>query len=150
MNLDKKKVLSNALEVCEKKIQDLQFEMQTLITDASNDTKSSAGDKHETSRALMQLEQEKLQQQLSILQLYKEELLKIDPNSQHESIRLGSIVMCEKETFFISIPFGRTEFENTTIFLISPQSPLGKALIGKKEKDEVEFNQRTYCIIEVA
>ncbi len=149
MNFDKKKLLTTILQQCELKIQALQKEVHTLITDAGNNTKSSAGDKHETSRALMQLEQEKLQNQLAILQQQKEELLKINSEQTHDSVRFGSIVQSESETFFISIAFGKIMVDSTTIFLISPQSPLGNAMIGKKKKDIIEFNKRNYTIKEI-
>lgn len=46
----------------------------------TSETKSSAGDKHETGRAMLQLEMEKAGQQLHSIRQMKETLSRIDPS----------------------------------------------------------------------
>ena len=57
------------IEACRAYLQEKQTSLQLIITDINEathtETKSSAGDKHETGRAMMQLEQEKLNKQLA-------------------------------------------------------------------------------------
>ena len=54
----KEKVHAACLQLLTDKIKVIQDNLQGLTQGAENDNKSSAGDKHETARAMMQLEQE--------------------------------------------------------------------------------------------
>lgn len=113
---------------------------------ANNETKSSAGDKHETSRAMMQLEQEKLGKQLKELEEQRSELEKIDISKPSVQIAKGTLIQSDKGFLFISIGLGKISVDGKTVFAISPQSPLGLKLLGKKENDVVEMNAVNYTI----
>lgn len=113
---------------------------------ANNETKSSAGDKHETSRAMMQLEQEKLGKQLKELEEQRSELEKIDISKPSVQIAKGTFIQSDKGFLFISIGLGKISVDGKTVFAISPQSPLGLKLLGKKENDVVEMNAVNYTI----
>ena len=56
----KQNIYSQCLLILNQKIEELNSALATATESANNETKSSAGDKHETARAMMQLEQEKL------------------------------------------------------------------------------------------
>ena len=62
--------IDNRFETIQNTIKDIQ---KSLLSE----TKSSAGDKHETGRAMLQLEREKAGQQLAEIQKIKEILLKL-------------------------------------------------------------------------
>lgn len=113
---------------------------------ANNETKSSAGDKHETARAMMQLEQEKLSHQLKELQEQKSELVKIDLSKPSAQIAKGTLIQSDKGFLFLSIGLGKITIDDKTVFAISSQSPLGIKLLGKKENDVVEMNGIIYSI----
>lgn len=117
------------------------------VTEAgNNETKSTAGDKHETGRAMMQLEQEKLGKQLQEAEGQLAEFEKIDFARLHQTIALGSLIETTRGFFFITLSIGKMDVDGTIIFAISPQSPLGALLIGKKQKDTVVFNGVSYEI----
>jgi transcription elongation GreA/GreB family factor len=113
---------------------------------AENETKSTAGDKHDTARAMAHLEQEKLAKQMQEIQQLAKILQKINPSSIHESIQFGSIVHTNSGNFFLSVGLGKIEHELEEYYTISTQSPLSKALIGKKKYDNFTFNGRKYSI----
>lgn len=113
---------------------------------ANNETKSSAGDKHETARAMMQLEQEKLGHQLKEVQDQRSELEKIDIAKPSAQIAKGTLIQSDKGFLFLSIGLGKIIVDDKTVFSISPQSPLGIKLLGKKENDVVEMNGVKYTI----
>ena len=113
---------------------------------ANNETKSSAGDKHETARAMMQLEQEKLGHQLKELQDQKSELEKIDISKPSTQIAKGTLIQSDKGFLFLSIGLGKISVEDKNVFAVSPQSPIGIKLLGKKENDAVEMNGVKYKI----
>lgn len=114
-----------------------------------SETKSSAGDKHETGRAMLQLEMEKASQQIVVVQQMKEILHRINPDDVSKVIRLGSLVHTNKATYYLSISIGAVAVENDMYFVISSSSPIGKLLIGKKVNDIIQFNGQQIKITEV-
>lgn len=114
-----------------------------------SETKSSAGDKHETGRAMLQLEMEKASQQIVVVQQMKEILHRINPDDVSKVIRLGSLVHTNKATYYLSISIGAVAVENDMYFIISSSSPIGKLLIGKKVNDIIQFNGQQIKITEV-
>ncbi|MCH2033709.1 MAG: 3-oxoacyl-ACP synthase [Tenacibaculum sp.] len=114
-----------------------------------SETKSSAGDKHETGRAMLQLEMEKASQQIAVVQQMKEILHRINPDDVSEVIRLGSLVHTNSATYYLSISIGAVAVDNDMYFVISSSSPIGKLLIGKKVNDIIQFNGQQIKITEV-
>ncbi len=106
---------------------------------SNNDTKSSMGDKYETGR-------EMLQQEINNLQIQQNEVLKqqdfLKTISAKVSIKAekGAIITTERGMFFISVSLGEINFENQKIICISPESPLAKAMNGKKSSEEFSIN----------
>tara|TARA_B100000809_G_C15064818_1_gene503782 strand:- start:729 stop:1187 length:459 start_codon:yes stop_codon:yes gene_type:complete len=104
------------------------------------ETKSSAGDKHETGRAMLQLEMEKASQQLEGSSQMNEILSKIDISKPSKNACLGSLIFTEKATYFLSISAGQIIVDEKKYFAISVSSPIGKLLLGKSEKEVISFN----------
>ena len=67
-----------------------------------SETKSSAGDKHETGRAMLQLEREKAGNQLADIQKQQELFSRVGVDTSSEVTRLGSIVTTDKGVLFFS------------------------------------------------
>jgi len=107
----------------------------------TSETKSSAGDKHETGRAMLQLEMEKAGQQLQAVQQMKETLAKINLK-ESEVVSLGSLVDTNLGTYFISISAGQLSLANKMYFAISTSSPIGKLLLGKRVGESLVWNGR--------
>ncbi len=115
-----------------------------------SETKSSAGDKHETGRAMLQLEMEKAGQQLASIHQMKETLAKIDPLKRTDIASLGAIVETSQGHYFLSVSVGQIEFQRTMYFAISTSSPIGRLLLGKKEGEELVWNSRKIKIYEIS
>jgi len=111
-----------------------------------SETKSSAGDKHETGRAMLQLEMEKAGQQLAGITQMKEILAKIDVTKISKIAHLGSVVETEFVNYFLSISAGQIVIADKVYFAVSVSSPIGKILLGKKLDEEVVFNGKTSTI----
>ena len=123
----------------------LQTVQETISSNQNalqSETKSSAGDKHETGRAMLQLEMEKAGQQLQDILLMKETLARINPKQTKSIASLGSIVYTSQATYFLSISAGQLVVENKDYFAISISSPIGKLLLGKKKGDIFTFNAK--------
>lgn len=132
--------------------QRLQTTQQTISSNQKalqSETKSSAGDKHETGRAMLQLEMEKAGQQLQSIQLMKETLARINITKEAEVVSLGSVINTTQANYFLSISAGQLIVANKTYFAVSPSSPIGKVLLGKKENDMVAFNEKKFKLEKV-
>ena len=108
-------------------------QIETLIQDkrnSNNDTKSSMGDKYETSREMLNQEiNQLLLQQKNILD-QQNQIQKLKPEL-HSTIEFGSVVY--------------TSFINA----ISTDTPLAKAILGSTKGDKFTVNQKEHQILEV-
>ncbi len=127
----------------------------TRINDAiselgeSNDGKSSAGDKHETGRAMMHLEQEKLSKQLQEWNNQNDLIQKIDVSKTPNGIGLGSLVETNRGTFFLACNLGKLTIDDQEVIIISLQSPIGEKLMNHKQGDQFDFNNTRYEIFKL-
>lgn len=121
------------------KITQTQKAMEEAQIAANQETKSSAGDKHETGRAMMQLEIEKYSGQLTEWLKVLQELERIDPKRACNSVEVGALVICNNGSYYISIAAGKLSYEGKTYFAVSPASPIGELLIGKTSGTILDF-----------
>lgn len=142
----KEKVYSHYLKTINDKIQLLQYALSDLKESGSNETKSTAGDKHETALAMLQIEQENKRTQLSDALIQKAALEKINPTISADRIMSGSLVKTNRGFFFISIALGKALIDGISVIAISPQSPLGMQLMGSQVGDALEINNNRYVI----
>jgi len=128
------------------KLKDLNAMMDDLNEASKNETKSTVGDKHETSKAMMHLEQEKLGSQIKEIEFQIKEFNAINFTTVTNNVVLGSLVKTTKGYFFIAAATGKMQIDDKTIFAISNKSPLGLKLMGLKENESIEFNKTNYTI----
>jgi hypothetical protein len=135
------------MDLLNKKIEELNSALNNVTEAANNEVKSSVGDKHETSRAMMQLEQEKLSKQLKELLDQRSELERIDITRSSDYVTKGTLIQSDKGYLFLSIGLGKIVLDEKTVFVISPQSPLGMKLMGLRENDSTELQGMKYLIL---
>lgn len=145
MNI-KNEILIHCKQVLTEKVHSFKDKLNELVSDAENDSKSSAGDKHETARAMMQLEQEKLISQFNEADRQLEILSSINPDEEVKFVRTGALVETNKGIIFLSIPMGRIKVKDADIMVISAIAPLAKAMMNAKKKETVSFNGTDYLI----
>jgi transcription elongation GreA/GreB family factor len=145
-----KKVLFNHCRAyLEKKMKTLEQQKKRLQKDLTSETKSSVGDKHETGRAMIQLEREKLGNQIREIELNYQRLNTIENVKTSNSISLGSIIFTDKANYYVAIAADSCEVNSKVFYCISSQSPIGKLLIGKKVNESIIFNNIESTIIEI-
>jgi len=113
------------------------------------ESKSSAGDKHETGRAMLHLEMEKASQQFEVVKHMKDVLERIQINSVSEHIKLGSLVTTDTGIYFLSISAGELIVEGKQYYAVSTSSPIGTLLLGKKAGAEISFGAKIIKILAV-
>lgn len=138
----KEELYNQCQDFVNKRLQTVQDTITSNQKALQSETKSSAGDKHETGRAMLQLEMEKAGQQLSSITLMKETLAKIDISKTSNIASLGSVVVTSQANYFLSISAGKLIACSENYFAVSISSPIGKLLLGKKENDLIVFNEK--------
>lgn len=131
------------------KLQTIEKTIQSNKNALNSETKSSAGDKHETGRAMLQLEMEKAGQQLKTANEMQQQLDRVDMGHSSEIGCLGSIIQTNQLNYYLVISIGKIATKQGDYFAISPQSPIGKLLLGKSKGDQITFNNKQILIEKV-
>lgn len=113
------------------------------------ESKSSAGDKHETGRAMLQIDRENAGKQLQEVENVMQLLKKIDVGASSDYARLGSLVYTDKTNYFLSISVGDLVVSKTHYVCVALNSPIGQLLTGKKKGDLFSFNGKDFKITSV-
>jgi len=141
MSNDLKVQLYNfCLDFANTRISNAHKAMSDAQNSANSETKSTAGDKHDTARAMMQLEVEQQAKQFSEANKFKQALAQFTPESGKDTVALGSLVLTNTANYYLSISVGKIEIKEDLYFAISPLSPIGKELLGLKQGDSFQFN----------
>ena len=115
--------------------------------EASNDdTKSSAGDKFETTREMMAQDIGRTKGLLADAQQNLKVLESISDVGIGDRVRNGNLVYTNQGVFYISISAGSLSAGKDQAFAISVLSPVGKQMVGKKIGESFTFNQKEYQI----
>ena len=108
---------------------------------SNSETKSSAGDKYETGRAMAQQERDRHAQQLHEAQQLLAALQKLNPGLPADAVRPGALAATSLGLFYVSIGAGRlTTAEGQEFLAVSASAPLVVALAGLRAGEETTFN----------
>jgi len=146
-------IKTQLLQLCnqslETRLQSVLAVIEDIKQSLQSETKSSAGDKHETGRAMLQLEREKAGHQLAEIEKTKQILSKINTESTYKKIGLGSVVYTTTSNYFISISAGELIVEDDMFYAISANTPIGQLLLGKSVGDVINFRNLEFKITKV-
>ena len=128
--------------ILEKSLEEARREYILAKESRDSDTKSSAGDKFETGREMMQREMDKLS---ALVDNTLNSIAKLDRLTDLPAaavISEGSLVITDQETYYISIGYGKLD----SVYAISIESPLGVELKGKRVGECIEMRGRKITI----
>ena len=148
-----KELKNELLELCKDfvqgRIQNAENAMQNAQQSANSEERSTAGDKHDTARAMSHLEQEKSAKYLDEAIKLKRALSELLKAQTADAIDFGSLVVTNQGTYFIALSIGAIQLKDINYFIVSPTSPIAIALKGLKAGDTATFNGRSFIIEEV-
>ena len=140
-------------QVCMDYVEDRIASARHAITaareSANDDTKSSAGDKYETGREMMQQEIDRNRKQLEESQKLKLILEQIDPAKPVALALNGALVTTNFGRFYISISRGQIMIDECIYFAVSSVSPIGLKLMKQTEGYEFDFNGKLFRVEKV-
>lgn len=113
---------------------------------ANNETKSSAGDKFETGREVMQQEIDLNITRLNELNKLKTTLELIAPAQKSAIVIPGSVVFTSNGNFYIAIGAGQLKVGDKMFYAVSSASPIGSKLAGQKAGYSFTLNNKQYLI----
>ena len=142
------KIIEKIKKEIEGKIVDVKSNYENARESRNADTKSSAGDKYETGREMIQIEMNKLQALLSKYQSQLNLMASLD-SKPHELVKNGSLVKTNQGYFFIGLGLGKMQIETIEFFSISMDSPLGLQLKSKVKNDFYELAGKKYQVLDI-
>jgi transcription elongation GreA/GreB family factor len=149
MNSIKEKLYKACEAYVDERIKRIEAAMAGLESDLENETKSSAGDKYETGREMINLEINKLAEQLQQFKNLRNTLNVAKSRTNNGSAQLGTAVKTNMANYFIAIPADRIILDGDEYFAIGANSPIAQLLLHKKAGEEITFNGKTAEILEV-
>lgn len=148
----KQQLLSQLTSLLDERMAASSKAMEAAQESANDQSKSSAGDKYETSRSMGQLDRnmharqyEQARQERTIL----ERLESLSEPNSFERIAVGSLIKTSAGYFFIAVSAGAVLVEGQTVLAVSAASPIGQALVGKQVKDTFLFKGKKQTIQEI-
>lgn len=142
----KQQLYTECVNYVEAKIELITKAVSDLQKASMLETKSSMGDKYETTISSIHLEMEKYSQQMSEFSSLKKILFQINAGKKYDSVQPGCVVYTNQGNYFIAITAGEFEIEGVKYLTISLASPLGKELHKRKTGDTFSFRNKQFTI----
>lgn len=145
----KEQLYQQLQQLIDKRVNNAQKAVQAAEESKSMQTKSSAGDKFETGRAMMQAEEDRSRGQLAQAQALENELAQLPFRIPSTTVAKGGLVYTNQANYFISIGLGKIVLDGTIFYAISLESPIGQLLKEKQVGETVVFRDRKIKIKEL-
>jgi transcription elongation GreA/GreB family factor len=142
----KQLLLQQCISYVQNRIDNAEQAIKSAQQASNDDTKSSAGDKYETSREMMQQDTNRNLAQLTEASKLMVVLNRINIGSASPKADLGSLITTNNGNFFLAISAGTLTVDGQQYFAISPASPIGLKLQGLKAGDEFSLNTKAYQV----
>ena len=135
----KEKLIEYVKNHLNQRIQNSLSAMQAAQESANGDSKSSAGDKYETTRAMGHLDREMHARMYQQALQERQSLERLDDTITYKKGALGAFMKTTMGDFFLSVSIGALEIEGNKLMIISPQSPIGTLLMHKGVGETFSF-----------
>ena len=144
--IDKRELHQLCVANVQQHIDELEKEIKSIQESKFNETKSTAGDKYETTRAMMQAEEDRLKLRMNVACQNLNRLMQLDLESNTAQAAPGKLIITDQYAYFLSIALGNLMINQHPVYCVSIESPIGKALLGASQGDQIEFNNQTLKI----
>jgi transcription elongation GreA/GreB family factor len=145
----KKQLHSLCAYQIKQRIEAVELAIKSAQEASDDDTKSSAGDKYETGREMMQQEEERNVAQLTEAKKLMAALNNINAEHKGDVAEAGSVINTDQGNFYLAVSAGMLTVDNINYVAVSPASPIGVKMRGLKANDEFNLNGKNYLIKKV-
>lgn len=137
------------LQKLNERIETAEAAIDSAVESRNTATKSSAGDKHETGRALMQTEIDNQKKQLANFIQLKSTLSQIPLVKKTDDVGFGSLIKTSHGFYFLSVSLGKVELSGVAYITLSPAAPLAQAFLGAKSGASILFQGRSFEVFSI-
>lgn len=145
----KKQLHAKCMEYVNKRIITVREAMKAIKEAVDEETKSVVGDKYETGRAMLQLEMESYSSQLTEARKLYDQMEQISTKSICRTVQSGCLVLTSQGNYYFAVSAGKITIDGNDFFAVAPTSPIGNALLDRKEGEEAELNGRRFVISKI-
>jgi len=145
----KQQIYKHCEAIITERLKTIHHNLEQLMDSKQHETKSSAGDKYETGMAMIQNEEDLYKRQLANTQQIQNQFQKIQSEKECIIVEPGALIKLPAGWFYLGAAMGKIRIDNTDVYCISLQSPLGVALKNHKLNDKVYFNEQYFTIQEL-
>jgi hypothetical protein len=142
----KKELYAQCVSYVRKSMDAAELGIKEAQKASNEDTKSSAGDKYETGRAMMQQETNRNLAQLNEANKLMVALNRISTTGTAIKAETGSVIITNNGNFYLAISAGSLVVNGKTYFAVSPASPVGLMLAGKTIGENFTLNGKLYVV----
>lgn len=145
----KQQLKDACISVLEDRKKNIEAAMRDAQEGANSEEKSSAGDKHETSRAMSHLNQEMNARQLEATNKEISALYTLNVSALFDKAAPGAVVVGKEHLYFIAAGLGRVTIDEQKVTFLSPTAPLAVLMRQKQAGDIFELNGKREEILDV-
>lgn len=146
----KKALIELGKSQIDEKLASIELELKNLNESSNSETKSSMGDKYETSREMITQERNKFESQKSLLLQQRSFLMSIDVEKAYDKVEFGALVYADQAIYFVCTALGKLVVGNQSVFAVSANSPIAQSMLGKGVGSAIQFNNQSFVIRAIA
>lgn len=144
---DRSSVVTALTDAMEAGVVRARAEFEVLRSSLEGESKSTAGDKHETGRAMVQMEMEQAALRVARMEDMVRLWRGLEPSQPRLDVRSGAIVVTDRGAFVIGVPWGPFDGPGGLEWrAISADAPLAAAWHGRQAGESVPFRDQAWCI----
>jgi len=152
----KTELITDIIRHLELAVAEAQESLNTLNQSMSDETKSSAGDKYETQREMLQAELNLAENQkllrISNLTTFKHLIYSAENSTDSPKCTPGKFLHLHFQNqpllVFFGLGFGDIKTNAFSIKGVGTDSPLGQILMNQCKGDQITFNQKSISILD--
>ena len=140
-------ILKHLLDHVDKDLSEAKARMASLKESLGAESKSSAGDKHETGRAMIHLEQERVQDTVGRLEHMRGILMQCAAQVKViHRVSPGALVETTGPWVLVGVPLGKVQLSDALVLCVGAEAPLAQQWHGAQPGDQVALGPQKLTI----
>lgn len=144
----KKKLLEHCLIEQNNRVNTAREAMEN-IQESANEEEGGTEEKFEGFRSQLQIDRDMFAKQYSDAVEGLNVLRKIELDRVLDTPALGAVVVTSAQNLFVSVNIGQIKLDGKVWFGVSMESPLFKAMVGKKQGESFVFRDKNIELTEI-
>ena len=140
-------ILKHLMGHVDKDLEEAKARMASLKESLGAESKSSAGDKHETGRAMIHLEQERVQDTVGRLEHMRGVLVqRATQGKAIQRVSPGALVETTGPWVLVGVPMGKVQLPDALVLCVGAEAPLAQQWHGAQPGDQVVLGSQQLTI----